>query len=407
MKKFLFALIAILIIVLGVWWWLSSQNQPVNTAPTAVKQTFFPQAGSVVSNLINSFTDQFGDNFGNSNSRTDIALTAAVKKPVALADLISTGTTSAIFYIERETGHIYRLNQGTETPTRLSAATLAPAQTAVWAQDALKTYFFIQTNQGDQVGWYRITLSNNELFATSTEATTSAIRLAGVIDTITTTPDHKNILTLEKVSGKLVAHTSKPDGTSRNLIWSSNYVDWRVWWPHPDYVYLANKADSLASSAVYRLNLKTKSRERLIGDNNGISLLPEQNGDRLIYSVSRFNSFSTYLFNPNNKQSGVLASATMPEKCVWPKGEVIWCLVPQTIPVNNYPESWYQGVVSFSDDLRKINLTNNTSESIIDPETLNLEVDGVSPFLDKSGNYLYFINKYDSLLWRANIQSVF
>ncbi|MBI2482489.1 MAG: hypothetical protein HYV76_02940 [Candidatus Vogelbacteria bacterium] len=411
MKKILIIILISLLITLGILWWGRGWfgTIAVDGTPIPISQTFFPRAGNTVSNFIDSVVNQTdtGDLFSNTNNQPDQALSVITKEPIAFADWINTGTSSNIVYIERATGHIYRLNPLTGEVTRLSAATLAPAITATWAQNTNHTYFYIQTSQETNNGWYRVVINNKDLFATSTEPTTNSIKLANNINSITPAPDHKTIFSLEQNGTKVAGYVSKPDGTSRALVWTSNYPDWRVWWGSVDNLYLATKADSSMPSVVYSLNLKTKTLERLVGNSTGISLSPELNGERFIYNTARFGSISTYLFNLVTKQVVVLASITLPEKCFWPKGDTIWCFIPQIIPTNNYPESWYQGLITFSDNLQAINITSGNSDILINPTSLNLTIDGISPFLDQSKKYLYFINKSDAKLWRANLQTVF
>ncbi len=411
MKKILIiVLISLLITIAILWWGRSWFSQTISTNTTnTVSQTFFPRAGNTVSNLINSVVDQVTNSISDTttNQLSNQALSMVIKEPVAFATSITVGTSSAIVYVERSTGHIYHLNELTGETSRLSAATLAPVITATWAQDPTKTYFFIQTSQETSSTWQRIALSTKDLLSTSTPATTDVSSLANNIDAIIPSPDHKSIFILEQTSNKLSGYISKPDGLGRKLVWTNSHLDWQAWWGSPDSLYLATKADSSMPSVVYRLNLKTNNLERLLGGSNGISLLPEQNGERFIYSTTRFGSLSTYLFNSINHQTTVLSAVTMPSKCFWPKGELVWCFVPQFIPVGNYPESWYQGLTSFTDNLQKLNVTSGSNQTIVEPNTLNLAIDGVSPFLDQAKNYLYFVNKIDSKLWRANLQAVF
>ena len=50
---------------------------------------------------------------------------------------------------------------------------------------------------------------------------------------------------------------------------------------------------------------------------------------------------------------------TLPEKCVWSKADasIFYCAVPENIPADNiYPDVWYQGLMSFSDAIWKVNI---------------------------------------------------
>ncbi|MFZ1019925.1 MAG: hypothetical protein WAN61_02985, partial [Minisyncoccia bacterium] len=71
-----------------------------------------------------------------------------------------------------------------------------------------------------------------------------------------------------------------------------------------------------------------------------------------------------------------------------------------------YPDSWYQGTVSFSDQFWKIDLTTGNTTMLVDPITItgNQEIDGIKLALDDGENYLFFVNKKDSYLWELSLK---
>ena len=76
------------------------------------------------------------------------------------------------------------------------------------------------------------------------------------------------------------------------------------------------------------------------------------------------------------------------------------CGIPQRIPGGQYPDSWYQGLVSFRDVIWKIDTTTNTTSLILTPEP---SFDIIKPQLSPDRSYLYFINKSDQTLWSYRI----
>ena len=63
-----------------------------------------------------------------------------------------------------------------------------------------------------------------------------------------------------------------------------------------------------------------------------------------------------------------LGLKTLPEKCIFNKfGSALYCAVPKQVPAEEYPDSWYQGVVSFDDngtaDIKRIEGNNSPTRS--------------------------------------------
>ena len=98
---------------------------------------------------------------------------------------------------------------------------------------------------------------------------------------------------------------------------------------------------------------------------------------------------------------------TIADKCLWATNIIIYCGVPNTIPPANsgYPDAWYQGVVSFSDSIWKIDVEILSTELVSSISQVSKEnVDAVNLSVDKNKNYLFFLNKRDSSLWSLRLQ---
>ena len=103
----------------------------------------------------------------------------------------------------------------------------------------------------------------------------------------------------------------------------------------------------------------------------------------------------------------MLGIKTLPEKCVWNKtGDTLYCAVPKFIGSGEYPDSWYQGEVSFNDQLWKIDIKTLNATLLLDPVmiTEGEEIDGIKLAIDESENYLFFVNKKDSFLWKLDLK---
>ena len=70
----------------------------------------------------------------------------------------------------------------------------------------------------------------------------------------------------------------------------------------------------------------------------------------------------------------------------------------------DYPNDWYQGDVSFSDNLWKIDLKNHSANQMVVPEQVaGRAVDITNLGIGNDGKMLYFINKNDNTLWLYEI----
>ena len=73
---------------------------------------------------------------------------------------------------------------------------------------------------------------------------------------------------------------------------------------------------------------------------------------------------------------------------------MFYCAVPLNPPQALYPDGWYQGLVSFSDVLVRIDAGVGSMTVLVDPkEFAGEEIDAVNLALSKDENYLFFINK--------------
>ena len=144
-----------------------------------------------------------------------------------------------------------------------------------------------------------------------------------------------------------------------------------------------------------------------MGDIVGLTTLKKPDGTGLIYGSTVAQNISLFYKDLIKNTGAFLTENTLPEKCVWSKKntDTLYCAVPRVIPISNYPETWYQGLVSFSDNLLKINTKTGAIDMLIDPTVeAGQAIDGIKLSLDDKENYLIFINKKDSSLWSLELK---
>ena len=144
---------------------------------------------------------------------------------------------------------------------------------------------------------------------------------------------------------------------------------------------------------------------KILGGINGLTTLTSPNGRIVLYSN---NNLSLSVFNRDTGNSNLLGVKTLPEKCVWggSASDIIYCAVPRFIEQAQYPDSWYQGEISFSDEIWKIGVESGNTAMIADPISVKNgeEIDGIKLNLDEGQNYLFFVNKKDSYLWELQLK---
>ena len=140
------------------------------------------------------------------------------------------------------------------------------------------------------------------------------------------------------------------------------------------------------------------------GKINGLTTLASPDGKMILYGND---SLSLNIYHTDTKVSDPVGVRTMPEKCVWGNAnDVVYCAAPKSIPLGTYPDSWYQGEVSFNDQIWKIDIKTGNTTMLVDPATVGNgeEIDGTKLALDAGENYLFFVNKKDSYLWELNLK---
>ena len=187
-------------------------------------------------------------------------------------------------------------------------------------------------------------------------------------------------------------------------VFDSPFTEWLSFWPNSNLITLTTKPSADIPGYMYTIDSAGKNLSKILGDINGLTTLGSPNGKLILYGN---NNLSLYIYNTNSRNSDLLGVKTLPEKCVWSKAsDVVYCAVPKSISPGGYPDSWYQGEASFSDQLWKIDIKTGNATMISDLVTITEgeEVDGIKLDLDESENYLFFINKKDSFLWKLDLK---
>jgi hypothetical protein len=206
-------------------------------------------------------------------------------------------------------------------------------------------------------------------------------------------------------SGDNMLGTTLNFATNKKVqIFSSAFTEWLSVFPNTKIITLTTKPSSSVLGYMYTLNTSTKNFTKTLGGINGLTTLASPDGKLVLYGD---NNLSLNLYHTDTKASDTLGVNTLAEKCAWNKtSDVIYCGVPKNAGGGNYPDTWYQGVVSFSDQIWKIDTKTGNATIVADPITIQggEDTDSIKLALDDGENYLFFVNKKDSFLWELGLK---
>ena len=223
------------------------------------------------------------------------------------------------------------------------------------------------------------------------------------VSDISIAPDASKIFYLFNIADSAVGITLTLSTNTKVQVLDSPFTEWLSFWPNSKMITLTTKPSANVPGFMYAINPDRKDFNKILGGINGLTTLASPDGKMVLYGD---NNLSLSIFTMGTGSSSSLGVKTLPEKCVWGAvSDVIYCAVPKFIDRAQYPDSWYQGEVSFSDEIWKIDAVSGNTIMILDPVSVSgEEVDGIKLGLDENQNYLFFVNKKDSYLWELNLK---
>ncbi len=321
-------------------------------------------------------------------------------EPVAGAGIVDVAAGSVVNYIEKATGHIYEAELFSAKKTRVSNTTFPLVYDAIWGNKNNSLIARYLKEDDVTVDTYSLSLKG---LSTSTENSVSGSLFPNGISDVSAIDT--SVFFLQQKEGSSLGFVSNFDGKNIKQIWSSPIKELLSQYVNEKTVALTTKPEMSVPGFLYFVNTSTAGVQKILGDIPGLSTLVSPNANYVLLFSSN-NQASTYLYNNTNKTFSSIVPITFPEKCVWSKKDlnIIYCAVPQSLLGYDSLISWYKGLVSFSDDIWKYDIKNNTSDIVANLSTLSGEsIDVIKPILSDSEQYLIFINKTDNDLWSLDL----
>lgn len=233
----------------------------------------------------------------------------------------------------------------------------------------------------------------------------SGIFLRTGIRSLVMSPDKSRIFYIVKLETGSVGFVMDFKTQKEIQIFTSPFSDWIATWGGENTVLLHTAATGLVEGVSYALDVQTGEFKREYGETKGLTTLQSPNGKYIVAGEGNTTGIKTKIYNTEDYTTVTLDLNTIPEKCNWSKDSaLLYCAIPNTVPKNTYPDSWYKGIEFFNDDFYALNPTNGFAEKIVDAHEFGEEIDAIDLHVSDQGKYLILRNRRDNALWGINLE---
>lgn len=339
-------------------------------------------------------------------------------RPVAGAALWSMGDSETVLFMERATGHLYRFNPHT-APVRLSQTTIPKVyglRAASHNPETLDIFLTYLKDSQPQHFWGQLKVATSSITGDDFLATGEGLpSLEGEVlsDRVldwSLAPNQQAVFVLERAGNQIRGSVVKLKDRATEQVFASRFFDWQPNWQGTTTIDLQTKPSAKTNGFLYEFDINKKTLEPVVGGVPGLLTRRHPNQNKIVYSGNLGAEVVFGLFDPNQAIFHRLPIKTLADKCTFNyDGSYLYCGVPTELPPGAYPDDWYSGQISFTDNIWRINPNTYQSELIFSPSLANLPInlDITSLFLSRDGQQLYFINKNDALLWVLDLTSGF
>ena len=253
--------------------------------------------------------------------------------------------------------------------------------------------------------------------------TDAGTRVQRFEDNIRVATNNENLLFfIQVIDGKsvgVVVDVSNPGET--RVVWGSEFTTWIPRWGRASHITLHTPATGMMKGRAYLVDPKgVLHDDQFVSFSSGGSVFVDtSSGYFVLYEAgsdpANF-AGNTIITTTARKPIIDLSVATLPEKCDGFNG-VFVCAVPKSIPSETFsgyetvfPDSWYQGDISFSDAIVMVNAVTGERRLLLSPDQREIRVlsrndtfDVTHPRISEDGKLLFFVNKRDRSLWMLRL----
>ncbi len=358
------------------------------------------------SNVTTTPVEEIPNDSATSSSRTTVAADLKKKLLVTKKPIVpDTEFVTAVRYADRASGNIYQSFADKIQEHKFSGTVIPKIYDAYFGNNANAVLMRHLKIDNVTIETFLGTLPKEKLGDdTTTIAEMKGGFLTNNIQDVSVSPDGLKVFYLSPVGDGVIGTIQNLIDGKKNQIFNNAFTEWNSWWPNNNVITLTTKPSFGTLGYMYMIDIAKKSFTKVLGDINGLTTQMSPNGKLVLVGT---NDLSLYVYHVDTKTYDKLGVKTLPEKCTWNKvSDTVYCAVPSTIETANYPDDWYRGEISFSDQIWKINLQDGSTTLIADPLVISggEDTDGIQLAVDTNEDYLFFINKKDSFLWELELK---
>lgn len=406
--KIIFIVVFILvgIIMLGVYSYFKNTTSPTANPNASLVQKFNPFGTSTkiatTNNEPNNTNTTNTNQTATQNSRfyqiTNFAVVGATylddNRKTSEGDSTVAPTfevAPAVRYVERATGHIYEMYLDTKSSGEISNSTIPGVHEVLFDNTANSTIYRYISDDNKSITSFMATLGGSSGFLPT-----------DVLD-VSLSPDKTKFFSLIKSKTGVIGNIKSFSNTKTNQVFTSNFSEWTPQWVTDQNIYLTTKPSYLVNGSIFSLSVVNGTLTKIFGDIPGLTTLASGDGNSILFGSSLDVGPKLNIFNIKNHTSTDLKLYGIPEKCIWSKDNInVYCALPNTITGTDYPDTWYQGEVSFTDYFVKINTVTGDTSTLANSAN-ETPIDATNLFMNKNEDKLFFTNKKDSTLWSLDL----
>jgi hypothetical protein len=299
----------------------------------------------------------------------------------------------ALRFVARSNGHIYEQYLDTKASGKISNTTIPTIHEAVFAKEGQFIVYRYLNDMDETIQSFFGTLGGE----------TSGGFLPENIESVSTAPSGAQFFYLVPIGNDIAGYLGSFTNSKKTQIFTSAFTEWIPQWAQPNTIFLTTKPSYLFKGSLYAINKKTNAFTKVFGGIKGLTTLASSTGNGILYTNTSNGTPMLGVYNITSHSFSPLGISTITDKCVWSQdGITAYCGVPNSIQSGQYPDAWYQGIVTFNDSIVKIDTANLSSITIMDTEEINA-LDATNLTLSPDEKTLFMINKKDSTLWSLDL----
>ncbi len=403
--KIIFITVFILvgIIILGFYFYNKSKKTPATPSNPSLFDKFNPFGTSTSVNNNPVVDKEEGDIVMNEegdpvfvaqrlHKLTDFAVSGATFfEESKIVEGGITKVTPSLRYVEKATGHIYQMNLELKTSGKVSNSTIPSVYETIFSGDANSVMYRYASSDNKSITSFLATIGGGSSF------------LSSDILEVSLSPSKDKFFTIVKNLNGVVGVIKSFKDIKTSQVFTSPLSEWLAQWVTDQSIYLTTKPSYLVEGSTFSLNIANGTLTKVFGGVNGLTTLANKDGSSLLYGASLNSGPELNIFNIKSHSSLDLNKYGLPEKCLWNKDNInIYCAIPSKIAGVQYPDMWYQGLVSFDDFFVEINTQTGEASTLTNTQE-DKQIDAINLFFNKDETNLFFINKKDYTLWSLDL----